>query len=122
MPTNGVIDPDETVTVELSLENVGSTDTTNLVATLQATGGVTSPSGPQNYGALVAGGSAVTRPFTFTASATCGDTVVATLNLQDGATNLGTVTFNFATGEVGSHTTLVIRGPTSQFPITFLLV
>ena len=101
-PANSAIDPSETVTVNFDLSNVGTANTTNLVATLQATGGVTSPSGPQNYGALVANGPPVTRPFTFTASTTCGQTITATFQLQDGATNLGAVTFTFLTGALGA--------------------
>ena len=101
-PANSAIDPGETVTVNFDLSNVGTANTTNLVATLQGTGGVTSPSGPQNYGALVANGPAVTRPFTFTAGTTCGQTITATFQLQDGATNLGTVKFTFPTGALGA--------------------
>ena len=97
-PANGVVDPNETVTVSLCLQNTGALNTTNLVATLQPTGGVTVPSAPQNYGVVVSGGAAVCRNFTFTANTTCGSTVVATLQLQDGATNLGTITYNFVTG------------------------
>ena len=97
-PANNAIDPSETVTVNFDLVNVGSADTSNLVATLQATGGVTSPSGPQNYGVLVANGPPVTRPFTFTAGLPCGETLSATFQLQDGATDLGTVTFTFLIG------------------------
>ncbi len=98
-PPNAAIDPNETVTVDFSLSNIGGLNTTNLVATLQATGGVTSPGGPQNYGVLVSGGPSVSRPFTFTAAnLTCGDLVTATLQLQDGATNLGTITYTFLTG------------------------
>ncbi len=95
---NGEVDPGETVTVDLALQNVGNANTANLVATLQATGGVTSPSAAQNYGALIAAGASVTRPFTFTATGTCGGTVTATLDLQDGATNLGSVIFTFRMG------------------------
>ncbi|HQR35495.1 MAG TPA: S8 family serine peptidase, partial [Blastocatellia bacterium] len=99
-PVNGVLDPNESVTVNLSLQNVGTLNTTNLVATLQATGGVTSPGAAQNYGVLAAGGAAVSRNFTFTVNPAqiCGSVVTATLQLQDGATNLGTVTYNFQTG------------------------
>ena len=97
-PANNVVDPNETVTVSLCLQNTGAVSTTNLVGTLQATGGVTVPSAPQTYGVVVAGGAAVCRNFTFTANTTCGSTVVATLQLQDGATNLGTITYNFQTG------------------------
>ncbi|KAA0251957.1 MAG: hypothetical protein EDX89_20710, partial [Acidobacteria bacterium] len=104
-PPNTAIDPGETVTVEFELLNVGTGDTTDLVATLQATGGVSSPSAPQSYGALVAGGPSVTMPFTFTASSTCGQTITATLQLQDGAADLGTVVFTFATGALGAPIT-----------------
>jgi hypothetical protein len=97
-PANSALDPGETVTVGLCLQNVSTMNTTNLVGTLQATGGVTSPSGPQSYGVVVAGGRAICRDFTFTASGGCGDTVTATLALQDGAINLGTVTYNFTLG------------------------
>ncbi|MGH9803178.1 MAG: S8 family serine peptidase, partial [Blastocatellia bacterium] len=95
---NTAVDPGETVTVNLSLQNVGDANTTNLVATLQATGGVNSPSAAQNYGALNFGGASVARPFTFTASGACGGTVTATLALLDGVTNLRTVNFTFTLG------------------------
>ena len=45
-PPNGVIDPGETVTASLCLQNTGGADTTDLVATLAATGGVVNPPGP----------------------------------------------------------------------------
>ena len=104
-PSNGAIEPDETVTVSLSLKNVGAANTNNLVATLLPAGGVASPSGPQSYGVLIAGGSAVARNFTFTANAACGSTLSATLQLQDGATNLGTVTYTFNIGALGPSVT-----------------
>jgi uncharacterized repeat protein (TIGR01451 family) len=96
---NGAIDPGETVTVNFSLKNIGAIKTANLIATLQADAGVIAPSAPQSYGALNSGGAAVTRPFTFTANGTCGETLVTTLLLQDGTTNLGAVTFNFPLGK-----------------------
>ncbi|MBK7374099.1 MAG: M36 family metallopeptidase [Chitinophagaceae bacterium] len=102
-PPNLGIDPDETVTVDLTLSNLAPVGTTNLVATLQATGGVTNPSGPQNYGVLVSSNPDVTRSFSFTASnVACGDTITLTLQLQDGANNLGNVTYKFATGALVS--------------------
>src|ERR1044071_9377129 len=102
-PANGVIDAHETVTVRFGLRNIsaGNASTTNLVATLLQTGGVVAPSGPQNYGALTAGGPAVSNSFTFTANGTCGDTLVAVLQLQDGASNLGMVTNLLPTGRTG---------------------
>jgi hypothetical protein len=97
-PTNGVIDAGETVAVNFELQNVGGVDTTNLVATLLAGGGVVPVSGPQTYGALVGGGGSVTRPFSFTASGDCGSVLTATLQLQDGANSLGSLVSTFQTG------------------------
>jgi len=102
LPTNGVIDSGETVTVNFALANVGLVDTTNLVATLLATNGVGLPSGPQSYGALVAGGSAGSNAFSFTALGSCGGTITATFQLQDGATDLGLVTFSFPLGALAA--------------------
>lgn len=102
---NNAVDPGETVTLLFGLINTGSGNTTNLVATLQPGGGVTSPSAAQTYGMLTPGGSAVTRPFTFTAAGTCGSTVTATLQLQDGASNLGAVSFVMRLGKAATGTT-----------------
>ena len=97
-PANNAADPEETVTVNLPVVNVGGSNTVNLVGTLQPTGGVAGPSGPQNYGVVVSGGPAVSRPFTFTAQGVCGSNITLTLALQDGATNLGTVTYTMQLG------------------------
>jgi uncharacterized repeat protein (TIGR01451 family)/uncharacterized delta-60 repeat protein len=102
-PTNGVIDPGETVTLLFALRDSTGTNTVNLVATLLATGGVTSPSGPRNYGALVVHGPSVSRPFSFTASGTNGQTISATFQLQDGSANLGLALFNFTLGQTASR-------------------
>ena len=61
-PVNGVIDPGETVTLLFALRDSTGTNTVNLVATLLATNGVTNPSGPQTYGALVVHGPSVFAP------------------------------------------------------------
>ncbi|HEU5179706.1 MAG TPA: S8 family serine peptidase [Candidatus Polarisedimenticolia bacterium] len=100
-PNNSAPDPSETVTMNLAVQNIGTGNTTSLVGTLQATGGVSAPSAPQNYGVVVAGGPAVTRPFTFTVNRLCGQTVILSLQLQDGATDLGTLTYTFPVGVVG---------------------
>lgn len=97
-PGNGAIDPGEVVTVNFSLQDTGTAPTTNLVATLLSTNGVTAPSGPQSYGALIAGGAAVARSFTFTATGTCGGMILPTLQLQDGPQNLGTASFTLFLG------------------------
>jgi CSLREA domain-containing protein len=98
-PANGAMDPGERVTVNLELINISSAATSNLVATLQSSSGVLAPSAPQSYGAIDANGSAA-RDFSFTAngSLSSGQTITATLQLQDGTNNLGTVSFNFTAG------------------------
>jgi hypothetical protein len=95
---NGAIDPDETVTVDFVLRNAGSADTTNVVATLLATGGVTGPDGPHSFGALLAGGASATQSFTFAAAGECGDTLTATLALEDNGNDLGMAIFEFRLG------------------------
>jgi uncharacterized repeat protein (TIGR01451 family) len=92
-PTNNAIDSGEQVTVSFALKNIGATNTHDLVVTLLATNGVALPSGPQDYGVVTNGGAAVSRSFTFTALGSCGGTITATLQLQDGAVNLGTTLF-----------------------------
>lgn len=99
-PANGILDPGESETVSFSLKNVGSGDTSNLVVTLLATGGVSSPSGAQPYGVVTNGGAAVAQSFTFTATGTCGGPLIATLQLQDGPTDLGSVTYTFVLGQI----------------------
>jgi hypothetical protein len=98
LPANGAIDPGETVTVNLALQNTGTVNATNLVATLLPSGGIDAPSGPAAFGALPADGVPVSQPFTFTAEGTCGDTITATLQLQDGPGSLGAVTYLFKLG------------------------
>jgi uncharacterized repeat protein (TIGR01451 family) len=97
-PPNGVIDSGETVTVSFALRNTGNIDTSNLLATLLPAGGVTAPGAPQNYGALIGRGAPVARSFTFTAGGTNGGVLIATLQLRDGARDLGTVAFQFSLG------------------------
>jgi len=97
-PVTGGLDADETVSMIFYLRNVGTVNSANLVATLAATGGVTSPDGPRTYGALVAGAAGTGRTNTFTVSGVSGGTLTATLSLQDGSLNLGTVTFTFVLG------------------------
>ncbi len=113
LPANGVIDSGETVTVNFSLKNVGSADTTNLVVTMLATNGAALPSGPQTYGVLTMGGPALTQPFTFTAIGSCGGTATVTLQLQDGNTDLGTVNFSFPLGKLGPNFTENFDGSSS---------
>lgn len=109
---NGAIDPGETVSLLIAMRNVSGVDTTNLVATLLTTNGITAPSAAQNYGALINNGASVSRPFTFTANGTNGATVSATFQVQEqtGGTSYGRVTFTYVLGTsttVFSNTALI---------------
>jgi subtilisin-like proprotein convertase family protein len=97
---NRVVDPHETVTAEFSLKNVGLSDAVPLFAALEESGGVAAPSAEQSYGILQAGGSPVSRMFTFTANASCGGVIVATLRLRVGEILLGGVSFTFEVGSI----------------------
>jgi subtilisin-like proprotein convertase family protein len=105
-PTNSSIDPYETVTMNWTLANFGSSATTNLVATLLATNGIYYPGPPQTYGVIGAGNN-VTRAFTFIPSGTCGGSVTGLVSLVDGASSLGTVSAAFNLGTV--QTTVVTQ-------------
>jgi hypothetical protein len=96
---NGAVEPNETVTMNIVLRNAGSRQTTNLTAALAPAGGVVNPSATQSYGALAVGAAAA-RPLTFTASpnVNCGGLITLTLQLQDGAENLGTISIDLNTG------------------------
>ncbi len=114
--TNGAVEPGETVTMVFGLLNVGSADVTNLIATLQASPQVVSPSGPADFGPLPVGGVAAIS-MSFTANGACGETVTARLQLQDGGTGIGSVSFNMplgvmVTGAVLSESFDAVHPPT----------
>jgi hypothetical protein len=97
---NNSPDPGEQITVSLPIQNNGAAATSNLTATLQSGGGITSTGGAQNFGAIAANGGSVSRDFAFTVNSGlgCGSPITLTFNLTDGATSLGTITRTFATG------------------------
>ncbi len=97
---NGSPDPGEQITVSLPLQNTGAASTSNLTATLQATGGVINPSAAQNYGALAPGSTAAAKNFTFTVDPNlpCGSSITLTFNITDGATSYAAVTQTYTTG------------------------
>ena len=125
-PNNGWLSPGDTATVQFRLQNTGNVPNTNLVATMQTSGGIT-PSSPsaQTYGILkpigVPGGQPVSRPFTFTVSSGAVSSVVATLNLQDGNNTLPAVsyTFNLPTTIASSNPAAIyipVFGPATNYP------
>jgi len=99
VPANGAIDSGEVVTISFSITNIGGGPTSNLVATLQPTGGVMLSAGPQSqsYGAIPAGGT-TTMNFTFTATGGCGFPLTPTFQVQDGATNYGLFSVTYTLG------------------------
>ena len=113
-PTNGIIDPNETVTLLFAFRDAGGVDVTNLQATLLAGNGVTSPHWNKtnspigvNYGYLTSDGHSVSQPFTFTAQGTNGQQITATFLLTNTSpviTNLNTAVFGYT---LGSWTTIV---------------
>ncbi len=123
---NGIIDPNETVTVLFGLRDAGGTNVNNLNATLLATNGVT-PINPvtANYGTLVYAGHSVSRPFTFTASGTNNQQIAATFKLQDGANNIGTAIFGFTLGtwtkKFANTNAIIINDNTNATPYPALI-
>jgi hypothetical protein len=111
-PGNGVIDPYETVGICFTLTNLVSIPTTNLVATLLLGSGVLAQS-VMNYGALVGGSNAVARTFSLTATGACGGTLTATLQLNDGTNNFGTVGASFQMGIASTPFTQNFDGVTA---------
>lgn len=90
LPTNGVIDPYEPVTVNAYFLNSGLAPTTNLVATLLSSGSIYDPSAAQSLGAIPPGGGAGSL-FSFTPAGNCGVSVPGVVQLSDGAASFGSI-------------------------------
>src|SRR5690606_6545785 len=85
-PQNNTPDPGETATVSLTVNNVGGVASAPVTVTLENSGGITNPSGPEDYG-IIASNSSASEEFTFDvpSSAECGGSVTLTFNITDGA-------------------------------------
>jgi hypothetical protein len=105
-PASGTLDPGESLSMSFAIRNTGTAPTTNLVASLEASGGILSPGPPQIYGALQPGG-LVLKTFSFTVdpSLACGSRLTATLDLSDGAIDLGSVRYDLPVGGLGPSIT-----------------
>jgi hypothetical protein len=96
---NDIIGSNDTVQVLFAFRDVAGQPVNNLIATLLATNGVTSPiPSSQAYGPLIYHGHSVSMPFTFTAHGTNNQQIAATFQLKDGTTNIGTAVFGYTLG------------------------
>ncbi len=123
LPANGSIESGETVTLSFGLRNVGNADAADLIATLLPTGGVTGPGGPFHFGALLANGPTVSKPYSFTAGGAPGSALTATFQLSDNGQSLGTAVFAFTLSASRSFTNsnLIIipnQGQATNYPST----
>jgi len=94
---NGRVDPTENVAVSLCIANTSGSTTGTVNGTLQASGGVSSPSGVQNFSTIGAG-AATCRNYSFTVSASCGNTVTATLAITESGGPSKNLTYAFQVG------------------------
>ncbi len=100
-PTNGVVDPGERVSVRFTVRNVstGPARGTNVTAALLETGGVLAPTPARLLGALAPGASQ-TADFSFTAAASCGESLNVTFALRDSTTDLDPVVVSIPVGRL----------------------
>ncbi len=95
VPNNGAFDPGETVTVGLTLQNIGTLGSGNVTASLEASANVLHPSGPQSYRSLGVGASA-TSSFTLTVnpSLACGANLSLTWDVNSGSGAISSLTLS----------------------------
>jgi len=85
-PANQSPDPGETVTVNLTLQEVGNANSGTVTATLLAGGGIVPITTVQDYGTINVG-QRVAKPFQFLVAAgrACGSEITLTFAIKDGA-------------------------------------
>lgn len=99
--TNNVIDAGERVTLRFGLRNVGFTNTADLRAAVQISGGVLNPvPASATYGVVVANGPTNFQNIALTANVTNNGLLTVSLALTDGGRNLGTLTYVFRVGSL----------------------
>jgi subtilisin-like proprotein convertase family protein len=101
--TNNIIEPSESITLRLAIKNVGPQRTSNLVATIQSSGGVTNPVAPsQTYG-VIDMLQAEARDFSFEVNAPNNAVLSVVLRLSEGETDRGSVGYKFRVGPIISR-------------------
>jgi uncharacterized repeat protein (TIGR01451 family) len=111
LPVNGSLDPGETVTLSVTLRNIGKAPTQNLIATLVPSDTVAPVLASQSYGALAANGGVDTRNLSFQVNTVCGKLITPIIELKDGSTSLGTVRPLFIVGHFGAEQTFTNAAP-----------
>jgi uncharacterized repeat protein (TIGR01451 family)/uncharacterized delta-60 repeat protein len=124
-PANGAIDPTETVTLTLSLRNLGNQDTVgDIVATLLPTSTIT-PGSPlsQNYGPMSMASEIIGRDFQFTANGTNGQLINVMLQVVDNngsvPNNIVSFPFLLGGGASGTNNSFILiqeEGPALPYP------
>lgn len=121
---DGLIDSNKTVTLNFAFRAEGGNTITNLYATLLPVNGITNPKTPtsstptQVYSNLFVDGPSESQPYTFTASGSNGEQIVATFSLVESnsgtAINLGTNLFTYTLGTWTmsfTNTNSIVIGP-----------
>ena len=106
---DGILDPGETLNLDITLYNAGNQTGGDVTATCGADNGVTFSVASQDYGDIPAGGSG-TRTFTFTipAGVTCGQTLLFSVSIQSTNDSLEVVqSYGSFTGVAGEQVSLV---------------
>jgi hypothetical protein len=97
---NSVLEPGETVTMTISLQNNGARNAADLTARVLEGAGVIAPGPIQHFGPVAAGAPPVSRDFSFTIDpeTACGELIVLRLEIKDGSELLNTLEIPLRTG------------------------
>lgn len=115
VPNNGVIDSNETVEISLVVENFGNATANNVEAVPVASANVVPKSPTQSYGNLNPGASA-SRTFRFRALGNPGQDISVSFLIRENGNTLGSPTFTFRLGTLGSPTVVSYTGPAVSIP------
>lgn len=118
-PANSAVEPGERVTVAFTITNkTASATSANFIGTLNATGGVLTPNGPLVIG-VIAANSTKDVTYQFTASGSCGQSLTATIQLNDAAINYGTIAYTIPLGGTLNSTGSKANGSAITMPVGF---